>query len=727
MSRRATYWPIILAILIGAGALRIWDPAPIARLRLLVFDSFQQISPRAYDPALPVRIVDVDDASLEKIGQWPWARTKMAEIVRRLTEAGAAVIAFDIVFPEPDRLSPEALGAYPSAAGLSGNDAVFAKAIAQSRVALGFILGKRKGAAAPQSKAGFAFAGDDPKLFVPAFPGYVASLEGLQTPAVGSGALNWLPEYDQIIRRLPLLFRLDDQLFPALSAEALRVAQGASTYLVKSSGASGEEAFGAKTGVVSVRIGALTVPTDAEGQMWLQFTKSEPRRFIPAWTILSGTFDKAEVEGKIILVGTSAAGLFDLRTTPLDASAPGVEIHAQAIEQMLLGSFLLRPDFATAAELLVLIIAGLLLAFAIDRAGARVTALVGAAFVGLVFGLSWLAFKEFKWLADPVYPAICFTLVYLAGTVLVYLRSEADRRQIRSAFSHYMAPALVEELASDPSRLKLGGETRDMTLLFSDVRGFTTISEGLTAEQLTTFINSLFTPLSNVILEARGTIDKYMGDAVMAFWNAPLDDPDHPRNACRAALGMIDSLETLNRDWRAEAEANGQDYKPVALGVGINTGDCCVGNLGSEQRFDYSVIGDNVNVASRLEGQTKTYGVAIVVGGETAARAPEFALLEIDLLQVKGKHEAVHVFGLLGAPDYRQSEGFAALKSQHEAFLASYRARDWDGAEAMIEACEGLADGKLGELYQLYRKRIARHRILPPPDDWDGSASAESK
>jgi adenylate cyclase len=290
-----------------------------------------------------------------------------------------------------------------------------------------------------------------------------------------------------------------------------------------------------------------------------------------------------------------------------------------------------------------------------------------------------------------------------------------------------MAPALVERLADDPSRLKLGGETRDMTLLFSDVRGFTTISEGLDAEELTRFLNSLFTPLSNIILDEQGTIDKFMGDAVMAFWNAPLDDSAHPTHACNAALRIMGEMDRLNEHWREEAEAKGRKFKPVRIGIGLNTGICCVGNLGSETRFDYSVIGDNVNVASRLEGQSKTYDVGTVVGESTTARAPDFAFLEIDLLKVKGKTEATRIFGLFGDSAVKQSRDFILLAERHSEFLARYRAKDWDAAEALSRECEKTNTARLDTLYALYRERIAYFRMNPPPPNWDGAAEAMSK
>jgi adenylate cyclase len=311
--------------------------------------------------------------------------------------------------------------------------------------------------------------------------------------------------------------------------------------------------------------------------------------------------------------------------------------------------------------------------------------------------------------------------------LFVFLRTERERNRVRHAFGHYMAPALIERLAGDPSRLKLGGETREMTLLFSDVRGFTAISEGLDAEELTRFLNTLFTPLSNIILEEQGTIDKFMGDAVMAYWNAPLEDPDHPNHACSAALRMMDQMGDLNRRWQEEAAAKGRPFRPVKIGIGVNTGICCVGNLGTETRFDYSVIGDNVNVASRLEGQSKTYDVVTVVGESTIARAPDFAFLELDLLKVKGKKEATRIFALLGNAEFKRSRAFTDFSAHHDEFLRKYRAKDWDAADMLRRECDRMNGSGLSRLYALYRERIHYFRHNPPPPDWDGTAEALGK
>jgi adenylate cyclase len=737
MGPRLLYALIVGAVIAGALALRIWDPSPVARLRAVVFDTYQQINPRHFDPGLPLRIIDIDEESLKRIGQWPWPRTALADLVKKLSDKGAAAIGFDMVFPEPDRMSPaNALRFWPQSDALAGlreeveklpsNDHLFAEAIGQGPVVLGFIA-TPQGGSTPQSKAGFAHGGDDPALFAPSYPGAAASLPELQDKASGAGSLNWLPEHDQIIRRVPMVVQVGDKLYPSFAADMLRLAQGASTYVVKSSGASGEKAFGEKTGIVEVRIGDYEIPTEADGQMWIRFTKQAKERYLPAWKVLNGDIGKEDIEGRLAIIGTSAAGLLDLRSTPLEASVPGVELHAQAIEQILHGSFLQRPDFATPVELLYILVLGLLIALLIYRLGAAGSAVLGGIAVATVIAVSWYTFDAFGWLVDPIYPAIALTAIYLAGTLFVFLRTERERNRVRHAFGHYMAPALVERLADDPSRLKLGGETRDMTLLFSDVRGFTAISEGLDAEELTAFLNSLFTPLSKIILEEQGTIDKFMGDAVMAFWNAPLDDSEHAKHACQAALRIMQEMPGLNEHWRNEAALKGRSFNPVKIGIGLNTGVCCVGNLGSETRFDYSVIGDNVNVASRLEGQSKMYDVVTIVGESTTARAPDFAFLELDLLKVKGKTEATRIFALLGDDALKETRGFIDLTARHGEFLKTYRAGDWDGADLLRRECDRMNGSGLHRLYALYRERIAFFRQNPPPPDWDGSTEALSK
>ena len=745
MRSRATYLVLLLTLLAGAFGLRVLDPLPIARLRLLVFDAYQWIAPRTYDPALQVRIIDIDDAAIRAVGQWPWPRSTLARMTERLTELGAAVIAFDIVMAEPDRSSPaQILSQLPKnifdepavrsvaerLSALPNPDEAFARAIGAGPVILGFIGSDEavSGKIVRRAGAGFATAGDDPKLFVPRFNGALTSLDTLQAGGKGMGHLNWTPEGDQIVRRLPLLISVGTELYPSLAAEALRVGQGAGSYTVKASGASGEEAFGRKSGLTSVRIGQLVVPTDAAGQMWLRFSRTDRRRFISVQRLLEGKVEKSEIDGRVILIGTSAAGLFDLRATPLDAAVAGVEIHAQAIEQLLLQQHLERPDFANGAELVFLVVTGLLMGAFVYLAGAALSAFLGAVTVVVALASSWFAFRNLGWLFDPVYPLITLTLTYLITTAVLYWRTEKERNRVRDAFKHYLAPAMVEELARNPGKLRLGGELRMVTLMFCDVRGFTAISERLDAEQLTRFLNRLLTPLTNAILGNRGTVDKYMGDAIMAFWNAPLDDREHQRNAALATLDMLARLDELNQQWAAEAAARGHTHIPVRLGIGLNTAECCVGNLGSDLRFDYSVIGDGVNVASRLEGQSKAYGLQNLIGETTAVEAGDLATLEVDLVSVVGRHEATRVYTLLGDGGVRATPAFMALKARHEAMLAAYRGCRFAEARALLQEARGLPGAApLAKVYALYADRITGFETTPPPVGWTGVSVAAEK
>ena len=702
MNLRAPSLHLILtvALLALAVALRIADPDPIGRLRLSVFDTYLQLAPRPLDPALPVRIVDIDEASLAAVGQWPWPRTHLARIIDALKHAGARTISLDLILAEPDRLSPAEFAKLfkdtpqlapmiGEASALPSNDQRMADAIATAPVVLG-IAGGGEGKALPSPRAHFAFAGDDPQRFVPSFTGGVASLPILSEHATGLGAVNWLPFRDLIIRKVPLLVSVAGTLYPSLPLEALRVAQGESTVFVKSSGASGIEAFGQKTGIENVRVGATVLPTDEAGELWLRVSRPDARRYVSAQKILTGDFDAKSIAGRDILIGTSAVGLLDLRATALDTAVPGVEIHAQALEQMLSGDNLIRPAYATGAELMFLIAIGIAVTWLIFRLGALAAALIGLAAIAAVFGASWLAYVHAGLLFDPVYPAIAILVLYLATSLNSYMRTEADRARVRNAFSHYVAAPLVEELARNHDKLKLGGETREVSVLFADVRGFTSISEGLTAEELIRFLNRLFTPLSEVILEERGTIDKFMGDAVMAFWNAPLLDGAHARNACIAALRMLQELDTLNATWASEARERGETAQPVRIGIGLNTGECCVGNVGSPQRFDYSILGDVVNIASRLEGTTKAYAILIVVGRDHGDGGSGVGVPGVGLVAIRGKERQVRIYALLGDEAVAASERFRQLKASFAELKKAMSAGDANAAAQSLATCRSL-------------------------------------
>jgi adenylate cyclase len=550
-----------------------------------------------------------------------------------------------------------------------------------------------------------------------------SNLPALDEAAKGIGSINWVPDRDQVVRRVPLIYRVGDAYMPTLVTESLRVAEDASTYILKASNASGETAFGEATGLNHIKIGDAEIPTDADGGIWVRYRPSNPAAYIPAWKVLAGENDENTVAGRIILVGTSAPGLIDLRATPIDAAIPGVEIHAQALEHILAGRSLTRPDYAPALELAIMLVLGIGLSVVLPRIAARTSAVLGVSAIALLIGGGWAAFRYGGLLFDPSYPSLFLFVLTTAATLYVYRRVELQRTEVRRAFSHYVSPTVVDELIAHPERLELGGVVRDLTLLFCDVRNFTSISEQLTAHELTRFINSLLTPLSEVILDHRGTIDKYMGDAIMAFWNAPLDDAAHAEHACRSALGMAARMAELNKIWQAEAEAAGRPFRKVAIGIGINSGNCCVGNLGSVQRFDYSAIGDDVNVASRYEGLSKYYGLTIVVGEPTVARLPDPRVLELDLMRVKGRAAPTRIFTLLDAlgGDGGLADRIAPI---HAEMLAAYRRKDWNGAEAAIAACQAVGLTSLEAFYDTYLARIATWRESPPPDDWDGAYTA---
>jgi adenylate cyclase len=734
------YIALVFALIGGAILLRYADPFFVRALRLVAFDHYQRLDPALYDPNLPVRIVDIDEKSLSIYGQWPWPRTIVRDLLLGLTSKGAAVVAFDVLFAEPDRTSVESIvkqlpadqaNAITAAlAGQPSNDELFAAALKDTPSVLSVALGEG-GSDTVEAKAGFASAGDDPRPFLLSFNGATRNLPELENAARGIGAFNWLADRDQIVRRVALMFRLGEIFVPALSTEALRVAQGATTYLLKASNASGETAFGQSTGLNHIRIGDVEVPTDGAGGIYLKFRHFDKAAYIPAWKVLAGEVPEEDIESRIMLVGTSAPGLLDLRATPVDAAVPGIDIHAQVIETLLTGRFLERPDYALAMEELIILAFGLMLAFVLPRVSASASAAIGFLTIGAILIGGWAAFRYGNLLLDPSYPVLFLGCLTAIITFYTYHGAEAQRSQIRHAFGQYLAPALVEQLARTPEKLVLGGEDREMTILFSDVRGFTAISELYKDDPqgLTALMHRLLTPLTNAIVGQEGTIDKYIGDAVMGFWNAPLSVPQHELKACAAALDMIDRLAVLNRERHEEANAAGQPFLPFRIGIGINTGRCLVGNLGSDLRFNYSVLGDPVNVASRLEGQTKFYGVPILIGAKTGEKAKDkFAVLEIDLVTVKGKTESETIYTLLGREEVASDIRFQELRKLWSTMIYCYRSRDWEGALEAIELCRSAENNfGLGMLFDLYWTRIQAFQVSAPPADWAGIFVAETK
>lgn len=732
---------VALAVLVGLVAIRIADPTIVKVSRAQSFDMYQRIKPRVYNRQ-PVAILDIDEASIRKLGQWPWPRTRLAKLLQKLMSAGAVVVGFDIVFAESDRLSPDKVATdnetlsddvKQALLNLPSNDSVFANMIKRSRVVLGQTsvrsLKDVEGIADVEIKdMPHAFLGQDPRPYLPNYPAIVQNLPELESSAMGRGVFTVIPDADGVFRHVPLLFQIDGKLRLSLSAELLRIATGGRAFAVRTDDA----------GVNAIKIGRTLIDTDRAGTVWPYFSKSIPSRFVSAVDVLEDKVNPARLRGHLILVGTSAIGLEDFRATPMGSLMAGVEIHAQVVENILTNQMLVRPNYAIAVELLTILVVGLIAIAAVPLLSASWAFFFAALIVIAYVGGSYGAFHEYRLLIDPVFPSFTVITLFIILATFNYLREEKKRREIRSAFGQYVSPDLVSQLADQPEGLTLGGETRELSILFSDVRGFTAISESFkeNPQGLTDLMNQFLTVLSNSILKFNGTIDKFMGDAVMAFWNAPVPHENHAISSCEAALEMLENVDLLNKE-KAEAHAaieneeeRGQLHQ-INIGIGINSGECVVGNMGSDLRFDYTCLGDPVNLASRLEGQSKPYGVSIILGQATAAYVKEeMATLEIDRLRVKGKQEPETIYGLFGKADLLNTEEFKELQRLNDSMLAAYRAQDWETVNAMLELLRDQSDlvgQDLDGYLFIYETRVIEFQENPPGRDWDGVYVATSK
>ena len=717
----------------GVVAARIWDPTPVETLRLRTFDLYQTLHPRS-PVDFPVVIVDIDEESLAALGQWPWPRTLVSALVARLRNASAIAVGFDIIFVEADRMSPGPIAkslillddaTREQLLRLPSNDEIFARTLKETRVILGQSGHHREigDFNRPIKSPPFASIGGDPKRYLPQFAGLVRNVEILEEAAPGHGAVTLLPDTDNIVRRVNGAIVVRDTILPSLVLETLRVATGNSAIAIKMG----------EAGIESYVVGGVELPSERDGRIWVYYGAHDPKRYVSAHEVLAGTVPMDRLANKLVLIGTSATGLFDIKATPLNPVMPGVEVHAQLLETILAGSYLLRPNYALGAELIMTAIVGLLVVAIIPVLGAVFTLLLGAGVATVLSGFSWYLFVEHRILLDVAYPLLGSLAIYVFMVFANYFREETKRRQVRGAFSQYLSPELVERLAANPDQLVLGGQTRPMTILFCDAHGFTAIAERhkKDPQSLTRLMNRLLTPLTHKIVERQGTIDKYIGDAIMAFWNAPLDDPDHQLHACEAALAMGAAMVHLNAELRDEASERGETHQFLRVGIGVNSGECVVGNFGSDLRFDYSVLGDPVNVASRLEGQSRVYGFDILVGDATArAVQGRVALLELDRLRVKGKDEPERVHALLGDASLAADGAFQALAARHSQMLRAYRAQDWNAATEHLNACRNEASGQslgLDGYYDLMAARIAGFRVAPPGPDWDATARADTK
>ena len=752
---------IAIGLLVALMALRVWDPGPLETVRLKTFDFYQQFKPRPIPTESKVVIIDLDEKSLKEVGQWPWPRSTIRDMTVKLFQSGVRVVGFDIMFPEADRMSgslvakslpnldpqlKKQLSAMPSNDQLLGS--IIRQASAHWKKGYGVVVGqsglneKRKYLDRKPLKSKVyqrqMRGAPKPYVWVPAFPGLLRNVVPIEKHAAGHGLLNLAPEVDGIVRRVPAFFREGKKLYPTLAIEVMRVYSGRRGVIAKGDLAGISEVIIAKK---------LKVPTDKNGRMWPYFSHTDKSKYVSAVDVLKGQADPNLIKGKMALIGTSAAGLLDIKTVPTERFIPGVEIHAQLIESVMDSMFLTRPNFSDVVEMAIALLGGILMIILVPWIGAK-WSLLAFLFIGIGSGYtSWFVFSEERMIVDAAFGILTVLLIYMTLTYTSYAAEEAERRQTRDAFSKYLSPAMVEAVVEDPALLTLGGSKREMTLLFCDVRGFTSISELFDAEGLTVLINKLLTPLTDIILERKGTIDKYMGDCIMAFWNAPLDDSEHAIDGCRSALAMVAAMTPLNQRLEAEAKEEGRKHLDLKVGLGLNSGDAVVGNMGTAQRMDYSVLGDTVNTAARLEGQSKTYGVDKVLGPNTYQQVRDFATIELDLIQVKGKTVGLDIYALMGDEAIAQDPAFIEVQEAVSGMIQEYRNQSWDKARAMIDKVRAVAEAaaeteigpvlavkaaaserfNLDVLCELYETRIAAYEIDPPPEDWDGVFIATTK
>ncbi|MFS8047580.1 CHASE2 domain-containing protein [Rhizobium sp. BR 314] len=705
-----------LAIVTALAILRASDPELLRLARDLTFDQYQRLVPRTFE-SQPVRVIDIDEASLREFGQWPWPRNRIAALVDRLSDMGAAAIAFDVLFAEPDRLSPrnvvrDVTGIDRSLLSkLPDNDEIFSQSLLGRPVVLGFGL-SNEGHYLPPAKAGFAYTGESPFGAPPVIKAATPLQPQLEANAAGLGHISLNPGASSaVVREVPLFLSDGKQLYPSLALEALRVAQGASTYVL-------DTAPGTPNTLTRAKIGNFVAPVTASGELWLYVSPDTTKRYISVSKVLvpeNASADiRAAIEGSIVFIGTSASGLQDVRTTALGENVPGVSIHAQIIEQILSGRFLSRPDWADGLEILSIAVLGSLLVIVTTFVNPAVALACGLLITFFALVASWIAFLYGGLLFDPLAPIVSGSITHFAATAFRFLVTDRERRDVRRAFGHYLSPSLLHRIEHTRNALRLGGDERELTVMFVDVRNFTQISEEITPSAVVAFLNTLLDALSHHVIANDGTLDKFIGDSIMAFWNAPVDVSDHAGKAVRAALGMRDTLARLNS---SDAFGFG-DERQVAIGIGIHTGLACVGNMGAETRFNYTAVGDAVNIAARIESACKDINFDILVSEPTAGLLPDCALLEAGALTLKGKSMRTRLFAVAGDSQLQKSADFLELQTLHRELVAALRTRS-TSRRKLIGATRLKAQAVTTGLLQGFYSQISRRagHFVDEPED----------
>ena len=669
MKRLLSPWFALLTLALLVSV-RAADPSFIESVRLRYFDTL--ITSKPVIQSKQVHVVNIDDKTIERLGQFPFPRSQYANIIEDLYHRNAGLVVFNIFMPDADRF---------------GRDANLADSLARHPIVLPQVATPEKqkpGAFRP----GVSEIGGKASDFAVNYPGIQANISSFNTSAAGIGVVNVLPEIDGVTRRIPMVVASEGQLYPSITLETLRVAVGDPSFQVKSSDA----------GIEAVRIPKFAkITTDTVGRVWVDWSSNPIEHSV---VDLPKSFD-----GGIVIVGLTARGLNNPVATARGAIYPHY-VQASVLDTLTSGTSISRPDWADGAEALVVIILSILIIF-LSRWKYAIVPILGL--IGLLYYASYFAFNTYGYLVDAIFPILALGIVYAHAYTVKFISELNQKLQIKKQFGTYLSPALVEKLQKNPELLRLGGETRELSIMFTDVRGFTTISEhyGADVQGLTQIMNRYMTAMTTKIIDNEGTLDKYIGDAQMAFWNAPLDDKNHALNAVKTGLEMLGDLDEFNKEIAKE------NIPPFGMGLGINTGSVVVGNMGSRQRFDYTCLGDSVNLASRLEGQSKPYGVKIILGPKTAEYVKDhYSVIELDNIAVKGKTEGIKIYTI-----------GETVKHAHSEYIKEYYRGNWDKA---IKWAKGLSEDDSVTIKQYYLNMIERMEEGLPAN-WDGTYRATSK
>jgi len=715
------------------------------RLEAIIYDTRLRLTmPQTVDPRIV--ILDIDEKSLAEKeeggeGRWPWARDRLALLMDKLFDKyEIAVVGFDVVFAERDessgirvleRLSERELREVSQFQSVLRQlkpqleyDDIFARKIKGRPVVMGYIF-LEEGAATLQKKGllpapiltSKSFEGRSVRTT--SWGGYTANLDVLQKVAASGGHFNSRTDDDGIIRRVPMLAEYDGAYYEPLSLAMVRVLLGAPPVKPIMPGVP----FGSKKGhpdLEWLQVGSLRIPVDDEACALVPYRgRKNSFKYFSIVDVMNERTDPAELKGKIVLVGTTAPGLLDLRATPVDPVYPGVEVHANMISGMLDGDIKQRPPFVLGAEFVLLLASGLAMGLALPLLNPLTSTLTTLLVLVAVLATNVMVFQHGHLVLPLASGLVMILVLFMLNMAYGFFVEARGMRQITGLFGQYVPPELVEKMAANPEQFNMAPRAQELSVLFSDVRGFTTISEALTPEDLSHYINEYLTNMSLVIRERhRGTLDKYIGDAIMAFWGAPVADAQHARNAVLAALGMQSEAKTLNEKFKAKG------WPTFKIGIGVNSGVMRVGDMGSKIRKAYTVMGDAVNIASRLEGITKQYGADIIIGEGTRKLISGFVLREVDRVRVKGKDEPVVIYQPLGLEGHVDQAKQDEIKIWNQV-LKNYRHQDWDMAELQLLNLQKTAAD--GDLYGVFLERIAHFRAHPPEAGWDGAWTFETK